>query len=101
MPGVEAKDQPGIQMEFQDSQGDDTEHLKSFLEKYLEAGIGRGRWISEFEVSLVYRVSFRTAKDTQRDAVLKNKTKDLQSKLSYTSCSEARGRKDLKVSRLA
>jgi hypothetical protein len=27
---------------------------------------GRGRWISEFEASLVYRVSSRTARATQR-----------------------------------
>jgi hypothetical protein len=32
---------------------------------------GRGRWISEFEASLVYRVSSRTAKATQRNPVLK------------------------------
>jgi hypothetical protein len=35
---------------------------------------GRGRWISEFEASLVYRVSSRTARATQRNPVLKNKT---------------------------
>jgi hypothetical protein len=28
---------------------------------------GRGRWISEFEASLVYRVSSRTARVTQRN----------------------------------
>jgi hypothetical protein len=28
---------------------------------------GRGRWISEFEASLVYRVSSRIAKATQRN----------------------------------
>lgn len=27
---------------------------------------GRGRQISEFEASFIYRVSFRTARDTQR-----------------------------------
>jgi hypothetical protein len=31
---------------------------------------GRGRWISEFEASLVYRVSSRTARDIQRNPVL-------------------------------
>jgi hypothetical protein len=36
---------------------------------------GRGRWISEFEVNLVYRVSSRTVRDTQRDPVSKTKTK--------------------------
>jgi hypothetical protein len=34
---------------------------------------GRGRWISEFEASLVYRVSSRTARDTQRNPVSINK----------------------------
>jgi hypothetical protein len=33
----------------------------------------RGRWISEFEASLDYRVSSRTARDTQRNPVSKNK----------------------------
>jgi hypothetical protein len=32
---------------------------------------GRGRWISEFEASLVYKVSFRTARATQRKPVSK------------------------------
>jgi hypothetical protein len=37
---------------------------------------GRDRWISEFEASLVYRVSSRTAKATQRNPVSKpNQTK--------------------------
>jgi hypothetical protein len=34
---------------------------------------GRRRRISEFEASLVYRVSSRTARATQRNPVLKNK----------------------------
>jgi hypothetical protein len=34
---------------------------------------GRGRRISEFEASLVYKVSSRTAKATQRTPVLKRK----------------------------
>jgi hypothetical protein len=36
---------------------------------------GRGRQISEIEASLVYRVSSRTARVTQRNPVSKNKTK--------------------------
>jgi hypothetical protein len=36
---------------------------------------GRGRQISEFKASLVYRVSPRTARTTQRNPVLKTKTK--------------------------
>jgi hypothetical protein len=37
---------------------------------------GRGRWISEFEASLVYKVSSRTARATQRNPVSKNKNKN-------------------------
>jgi hypothetical protein len=33
---------------------------------------GRSRWISEFKTSLVYRVSSRTARATQRNPVSKN-----------------------------
>jgi hypothetical protein len=36
---------------------------------------GRGRWISEFESSLVYRVSSRTARATQKNPVLKKERK--------------------------
>jgi hypothetical protein len=36
---------------------------------------GRGRQISEFEASLVYRVSSRAARATQRNPVSKNKNK--------------------------
>jgi hypothetical protein len=36
---------------------------------------GRGRRISEFEASLVYRVSSRTARATQRNPVLKKRKK--------------------------
>jgi hypothetical protein len=38
---------------------------------------GRGRWISEIEASLVYRVSTRTARAIQRNPVSKN-TKNKQ-----------------------
>jgi hypothetical protein len=36
---------------------------------------GRGRRISEFEASLVYRMSSRTDRATQRNPVLKRKEK--------------------------
>jgi hypothetical protein len=39
---------------------------------------GRGRQISEFEASLVYKVSSRTARAIQRNPVSKNKTKKHQ-----------------------
>jgi hypothetical protein len=41
---------------------------------------GRGRWISEFEASLVYRVSSRTARAIQRNPVSKNKKQQQQQK---------------------
>jgi uncharacterized protein (DUF2252 family) len=45
---------------------------------------GRGRQISDFQTSLVYRVSSRTARATQRNPVLKNKTNKKQNKvMSY------------------
>jgi hypothetical protein len=36
---------------------------------------GRGRWISEFEASLVYKVSSRTARAIQRNPVSKKEKK--------------------------
>jgi hypothetical protein len=41
---------------------------------------GRGRRISEFEASLVYRVSSRTARATQRNPVSKKKKKKKERK---------------------
>jgi hypothetical protein len=41
---------------------------------------GRSRWISEFEASLVYRVSSRTVRATQRNPVSKTKTKQNKQK---------------------
>jgi hypothetical protein len=41
---------------------------------------GRGRQISAFEASLVYRVSFRTARATQRNPVSKTKQNKTQQK---------------------
>jgi hypothetical protein len=35
---------------------------------------GRGRWISEFEASLVYKVSSRTARATQRNPISNKQT---------------------------
>jgi hypothetical protein len=45
-----------------------------------EAVGGRGRRISEFEASLVYRVSSRTARAIQRNPVSKNKKKKQKKK---------------------
>jgi hypothetical protein len=40
---------------------------------------GRGRQISEFEASLVYKVSSRTGRAIQRNPVSKNKNKQKKS----------------------
>jgi hypothetical protein len=45
---------------------------------------GRSRWISDFEASLVYKVSSRTARAIQRNPVLKNKTKQNKTKQNKT-----------------
>jgi hypothetical protein len=42
---------------------------------------GRGRQISEFEASLVYKVSYRIARAIQRNPVSKTKTKTKQNNL--------------------
>jgi hypothetical protein len=44
---------------------------------------GRGRWISEFEASLVYRVSSRTARTAQRNPVLKNQKEKEEKKKNF------------------
>jgi hypothetical protein len=52
---------------------------------------GRGRQISEFEVTLVYRVSSRTARATQRYPVSKqNKTKQNKTKQNKTKQNKTR-----------
>jgi hypothetical protein len=52
---------------------------ESKLSKGFKETKSRGRWISEFEASLVYRVSSRTARATQRKPVSK-KTQKLKKK---------------------
>jgi hypothetical protein len=41
---------------------------------------GRSRWISEFETSLVYRVSSRTARATEKPCLEKPKEKEKKKK---------------------
>jgi hypothetical protein len=45
---------------------------------------GRGRQISEFKASLVYRVSSRTANTTQRNPVSKSLKKTKEKKKEYS-----------------
>jgi hypothetical protein len=49
---------------------------------------GRGRWISEFEASLVYRVSSRTPRTIQRNPVSK-KQKNKTNKKNPKKCISA------------
>jgi hypothetical protein len=49
---------------------------------------GRGRQISEFEASLVYKVSSRTARAIQRNPVSKNKNKTKQNKKQTNKSSD-------------
>jgi hypothetical protein len=39
---------------------------------------GRGRWISEFKASLVYKVSYRTIRAIQKNSVSTNKQTNKQ-----------------------
>jgi hypothetical protein len=48
-------------------------------------GRGRGRRISEFEASLVYRVSSRTARTIQRNPVSKKKKRKKKGKITKDS----------------
>jgi hypothetical protein len=48
---------------------------------------GRDRQISEFEASLVYKVSSRTARTIQRNPVLKKKKKQKKKREVYEDCS--------------
>jgi hypothetical protein len=48
---------------------------------------GRGRWISEFEASLVYRVSSRTARATQRNLVSIKQNQNRKKKVKYVNYS--------------
>ena len=45
---------------------------------------GRGRWISEFKASLIYRVSSRTARDAQRNLVSNKQTNKQNTKQNTT-----------------
>ena len=50
----------------------------------LIPALGRGRWISEFKASLVYKVNSRTARAARRNPVSKNKqTKPKTNQLGY------------------
>jgi hypothetical protein len=58
----------------------------------------RGRWISEFEASLVYRVSSRTARATQRNPVSK-KQKNKKTKKTKKNPKETKPTTTTKPSR--
>jgi hypothetical protein len=52
---------------------------------------GRGRRISEFQASLVYRLRYRTARATQKNPVSENKTK--QNKTKQQNKKKGKGKK--------
>jgi hypothetical protein len=52
---------------------------------------GRGRQVSEFKASLVYRVSFRTARATQRNPVSKKRKKKKEKRGGEGRGGEGRG----------
>jgi hypothetical protein len=58
---------------------------------------GRGRQISEFEASLVYKVSARTARITQRNHVSKNKQTNKQTNRQTTTTTERKNMKTWKI----
>jgi hypothetical protein len=63
--------------------------IKYTLKEYLAEHLGgRGRQISEFEASLVYRVSSRTARAIQRNPVSKKQNKTKQNKTKQNRISE-------------
>jgi hypothetical protein len=55
---------------------------------------GRGRWISEFKAILVYKVSSRTARATQRNPV-SNKTKQNKTKQNKTKQNKTKHQEDI------
>jgi hypothetical protein len=57
---------------------------------------GRGRWISEFEASLVYRVSFRTARATWRNPVSTKQNKIKQNKTKQNKTKKQKNKKKRK-----
>jgi hypothetical protein len=58
---------------------------------------GRGRRISEFKASLIYKVSSSTARAIQRNPVSKNKTKQKERKKERKKEKEKRKRKRKKM----
>ena len=54
---------------------------------------GRGKWISEFKARLIYRVSFRTAKTTQRNPVSERKNKQKRERRNEEERKEGRKKK--------
>jgi rare lipoprotein A (peptidoglycan hydrolase) len=57
---------------------------------------GRGRWISEFEASLIYRVSSRTTRTTQRNPVSKNQNQNQNQKQEKTNKTKTKQNKTKK-----
>jgi murein tripeptide amidase MpaA len=58
---------------------------------------GRGRWISEFDASLIYRVSYRTARATQRNPVSKKPKQKTKNKNKNKKMKQKKNKEKLKI----
>jgi hypothetical protein len=56
---------------------------------------GRGRRISEFKASLVYKVSSRTARAVERNPVSKNRTEQNRTEQNRTEQNRTKGKKEI------
>jgi hypothetical protein len=61
---------------------------------------GRGRWISEFQVSLVYKVSSRTARATQRNPVSEKQKQNKNKRIDRIKCKIEAGEMTQRLRRL-
>jgi hypothetical protein len=57
---------------------------------------GRGRWISEFEASLVYKVSSRTFRAIERNPVSKNQNQNKQIDMANSHENSTENKGDLR-----
>ena len=76
-PGTHSVDQAGLELRNPPASVSASAGIKGVCHHRPHS-----RQIFEFEASLVYRVSFRTARATQRNPVAKNQTKTKQKKNS-------------------
>jgi hypothetical protein len=66
---------------------------------FIPALGGRGRWISEFKASLIYRVSSRTASATQRNLVSKKKKLSKEKEKNFKSLKKKKNQRSQRMER--